>query len=146
MNAMLKPTYNPLFGADCSDAVEYALRNGADAREINGDGQTPLHYAPDARSVVLLLKAGADIFQRDAIGRTALHTADRSDVAKALMENGLSLLTRDHTGRMPHDGWCNFSDPWIFFAVNRAKRDAEARKPRSKPNPFKVLAAAAVTL
>jgi ankyrin repeat protein len=56
------------------DLAAELLGAGADARVIDGDGRTLLHYAtPDL--VAPLVEAGVDPNRRDRFGNTALHRA-----------------------------------------------------------------------
>ena len=70
--------------------VEALLEIGADANELDSDGQTPLHLASSwghASSCRLLVcKGGANIDAQDDGGDTPLHEAARADELAALLE------------------------------------------------------------
>ena len=85
------------------------IRNGGDARRLDGDGRSCLHAAcksGDVTCVAAMLDAPVDIDGRDALGQTALWQACRdgfADVCALLLERGASPDVAAHSGRLPRE-------------------------------------------
>ena len=89
-----------------------AGRGGVDVDVVDGDGQTPLHWAAGmgrAGVVEVLLKRGANVGARDGRGMTALHIVARGPyvsklkgrfeaVAWLLIRRGADGTIRDRSG------------------------------------------------
>ena len=86
-----------------------ALQQGADARESDRLGVTPLMAAaarnPDPAVMVILLAARGQVKERDSMGETPLSYAARSNsnpaVIRELVAAGAGVDERDSLGRTP---------------------------------------------
>lgn len=90
------------------EALEAALKAGADPNQLDDYGQTPIFrvvYNPgmhQARMLELLLEHGADINHREALdGRTAIHNARSIQIAEILIRNGADLLITNASDATP---------------------------------------------
>lgn len=87
--------------------VEDALKQGADPRQSDGYGITPLHLASKwahPRVVEILLSAGANVDAKDDQGRTALHLASfgcSTPTARLLLGRRANVNARADNGSTP---------------------------------------------
>ncbi len=95
-------------------AVEALLAKGADvnAKERDGVGETPLHYAANTTYgrkdiAELLLAKGADVNAKDKNGETPLHetvgdkSSAKQDIAALLLAKGADVNAKNNTGWTP---------------------------------------------
>jgi len=85
------PGNSPLhYAALAGDAskVKELIEDGWDVNVIDGNGETPLHYAFNVEVAELLIKAGADVNAVDYYGSTPLDKAASEELKNFLIENG----------------------------------------------------------
>lgn len=89
------------------EQVRALVEGGADPRQPDGAGDTPLHLAAgrgDWKTVDYLLGVGADGTAANAKGETPLHLAARVgalEVGELLLKAGASPSVKDKAGRTP---------------------------------------------
>ena len=94
--------------------IHQPLSKDADDKEVDEDGQTPLHNATRAGLEWIvrdLLSDGSDVNAVDNRGRTPLHNAvacrDKEDIVHELLSRGADVMAVDKDGRTPlHDAAC----------------------------------------
>jgi len=109
---------------DPAQVVTLMLAAGADPRERDSEGNTPLHHTWNAAAVEALIRGGADVHATNRDGETALFRRMDADVAQALLKAGADVHARDHDGRTAlfHHQW-----PAVVEALVRAGADVNAK-------------------
>lgn len=101
-------------------AVTQNLSWGADPREPDPVGNTPLHWAASSKQGVpaigLLLDRGAEVNSRNVRGQTPLHLAaltGNADAAAELLSRSAEVDARDCRGRTPLYGAAMCGQPAV---------------------------------
>ena len=129
-------------------SVQRLLQAGADARCLNGELRTPLHFAARARQVNIIgllcdiYKGNAwDVDQLDIFGRSAFHDAARSgrqESVAVLLECGANPATEDKEGRTPLDACTEYTEESkLWDILNKEKlsyRPEHAGLPAEDPS------------
>ena len=90
-----------------TEVVKLLLENGANVKQADNDGETPLHFTAKrghTEIAKLLLDNGAEVNQADKRGKTPLHTAafrGRTEVVALLLEKGANIHAKDKYGKTP---------------------------------------------
>ncbi|XP_061163107.1 ankyrin repeat domain-containing protein 46-like [Saccostrea echinata] len=78
-----------LFFAACrgnSEITRILLENGADARIVDRNGNTPLHWSGHCEIIDLIVSYGGDVFARNKAGLLPRHMAARRGVSKDVIQ------------------------------------------------------------
>jgi ankyrin repeat protein len=111
------PKYTPVHIAAKNgewDLLELLLERGALITQVEGTGESPLHFMEWDDEVysgtTSLLKHGADVNAQDSQGSTLLHKLFKDgprtyqkDLIQILLESGADLSIRDKQGKTPKD-------------------------------------------
>ena len=111
------------FANDATELIQLLVAHGADARQADNVGWTPLHWCTHVSEAVALLDAGADIDAMTFSGDSDLDTTplqkaiqrDEFDVAQLLIRRGADLeLVTSNTG---------YHKPWVEHHTRLARRE-----------------------
>lgn len=82
--------------------MDLLLKNGADTKATDGEGNTPLHFA-SVHNIPTLLREGVNIEALNGMGRTRLHAAARRansyQTVELLLNNGANVGARNPHNR-----------------------------------------------
>ena len=141
----------PIMLVTCNDTLEYLLQKGARVNDIDGHGQSALHWASmfnTSTSINTLLKYGADVNLCDHKGDTPLHLAANwanVDAIKALVASDkCDININNKNGDTPlHVGVCSANGEVVKALVYSPECDVNRKNTkgetafdvaRSKPN------------
>ena len=117
-----------LFTNDATELIQLLVAHGADARQADNVGWTPLHWCTHVGEAVALLDAGADIDAMTFSGDSDLDTTplqkaiqrDEFDVAQLLIRRGADLeLMPSNTSENRHI----YHKPWVEHHTRLARRE-----------------------
>lgn len=97
-SSSVKPIHVAAMGSS-SRITEFLLKCGASCYDLDGRGQSSLHFCRTASNAKMLLSTGSNINHKDQLGFTAAHAAafqGREEVLQTLIEAGADLSSKDN--------------------------------------------------
>ena len=97
-SSSVKPIHIAAMGSS-TRITDFLLKRGASCHDLDGRGQSPLHFCRTASNAKMLISVGANIDHKDQLGFTAAHAAatqGREEVLQTLIDAGADLSSKDN--------------------------------------------------